>query len=226
MRIPLFKNKRLFEEVFTHRSYLNESKKASFSNERLEFLGDSILSFIVSSFIFSHFKDAKEGAMTSLRSKLTNTQTLSKIAEKLELGKYIKLSKGEGQSGGRKNKTILENTYEALVAGIYLDQGLEKAQKFVEDTLLASIPEILGTKNLSQYDTLKDPKSRLQEITQKTKEITPIYKILKEEGPDHNKIYTAGVFLNEQLLAKGVGHSKQEAEKEAAKKALENIKEY
>lgn len=214
LSIPSFKNKQLLDQVFTHRSYLNETNEKLESNERMEFLGDSILSFIVSSFIFSHYNNLKEGELTNLRSILTNTDTLGSVAQKLNLGKQLKLSRGEEAGGGRENKSILANTFEALVGGLYLDQGTHAVQKFIEEVLLSNIEKLI------REEGLKDPKSKLQEILQDKYRIAPAYKIMKEEGPDHAKMYTVGVYVHEKLLAVGVGKSKQEAEKNAARNAL------
>lgn len=212
--IPEFKDKALYDRVFTHRSFLNESVDIMESNERLEFLGDSILSFIISSYIFKSYPDLKEGELTSLRSVLTNTHTLYKFAESLDLGQYLKLSRGEESTGGRTNKTILANTFEALLGGIFIDQGIDEATKFITEVIISQIDEVVSDQGL------KDPKSMLQEKTQELHKASPQYKILKDEGPDHAKMYTAGVFLNTRLLAEGIGHSKQEAEKSAAQNAL------
>lgn len=217
MNIPEFKDKKLYDRVFTHRSFLNESTDALESNERLEFLGDSILSFIVSSYIFEHYPHLKEGELTSLRSVLTNTQTLYKFAASLDLGKQLQVSRGEESTGGRTNKTILANTFEALLGGIFIDLGLEAATKFVTDVIIANMDEVVSDQGL------KDAKSMLQERTQEVNKMSPVYKIVNEEGPDHAKIYTAGVFLNNKLLAEGSGHSKQEAEKNAATNALKVV---
>lgn len=217
MTIPDFKNKQLFSQVFTHRSYLNESTDVSESNERLEFLGDSILSFIISSYIYEKYPTLKEGELTALRSVLTNTQTLYQFAKDLDLGKHLKLSRGEEATGGRSNKTLLANTFEALLGGLFLDQGLSAAQDFVHSVIISSIDSVV------EKQGLKDPKSMLQEKTQEKDKMSPLYKIVKEEGPDHAKIYTAGVFLNNKLLAEGSGHSKQEAEKNAAANALKSV---
>jgi ribonuclease-3 len=214
MKIPEFKNKSLFEQVFIHRSYLNEGGMNLESNERLEFLGDSILSFVVSSHIFLKHKDLKEGQLTSIRSVLTNTETLFEISKDLGLGQSLKLSRGEESSGGRHNKTILANTLEALIGGIYIDRGLEAAQKFIEETIISKSGEIIEAQGL------KDPKSRLQEKLQEEEKVSPAYKIIAESGPDHDKSYTVGVYLGERLLAEGSGSSKQEAEKAAARAAL------
>lgn len=217
MHIPTFKNKSLYEKAFTHRSYLNESNAAEESNERLEFLGDSILSFIVSSYIYENYPNLKEGELTSLRSVLTNTQTLFTFAKELDLGKHLKLSRGEEATGGRASKTILANTFEALLGAIYLDQGLEEATKFIHGVIIEKIDEVVNSQGL------KDPKSMLQEKTQEVHKMSPVYKIVQEEGPDHAKVYTTGVFLNNKLLAEGTGKSKQESEKNAAEQALKNL---
>lgn len=214
MTLPKFNNPDLYNQVFVHRSYLNESKEKIESNERLEFLGDSVLSFLVSSYIYEQYPELKEGELTSMRSVLTNTETLYIISKEMELGELLKMSRGELASGGRTNKTILANTYEALLGGIFLDGGLEAARIFVHDTILVRIDELIEDQGM------KDAKSRLQEITQEKNKTSPIYKILKEEGPDHAKIYTVGVYLNDTLLAQGTGKSKQDAEKDAAQSAL------
>lgn len=218
MNLPKFNNRLYFEKAFTHRSYLNEAGGAAIeSNERLEFLGDSILSFVVSSYIYTAYPNLKEGELTNLRSALTNTQTLYSVACELKLGKYLKLSRGEESGGGRQNKSILANTVEAVIGGLFLDQGLDASEKFIQEILLDRIDEVV------KVHGLKDSKSLLQEKVQEKHKISPIYKILNENGPDHAKTYTIGVFLNEKLLAEGTGHSKQEAEKSAATNALLNL---
>lgn len=215
MNLPKFNNPDLYNQVFIHRSYLNESKEKVESNERLEFLGDSILSFVVSSYIYNKYPELKEGELTSMRSVLTNTETLYILSKEMGLGDQLKMSRGEQASGGKTNKTILANTYEALLGGIFLDSGLEAAREFVSNTILNRIDEFV------QNQGMKDAKSRLQEITQEKHKMSPVYKILNEEGPDHAKIYTVGVYLNESLLANGTGKSKQDAEKDAAQNALD-----
>jgi len=212
--IPEFKNKKLYEQVFTHRSFLNETNETIGSNERLEFLGDSILSFVVSSAIYNTHPELEEGELTNIRSVLTNTSTLYEVAKELEMGTYLKLSRGEEAGHGRENRTILADSVEALIGGIFIDQGLEAARQFIEKILLEKVDAIIETQGL------KDPKSRLQEKVQEQNKISPTYKIIHEEGPDHAKIYTIGVYVNNRLLAEGVGHSKQEAEKAAASNAL------
>jgi ribonuclease-3 len=218
MNLPKFNNKKLFEQVFTHRSYLNESDADVDSNERLEFLGDSILSFIVSSYIFEKHKDLEEGQLTNIRSVLTNTETLYETSRDLGLGSMLKLSKGEEQSRGRENKTILANTLEALIGGLFLDQGMGQTSEFVKETILSKAEAIIESQGL------KDPKSKLQERLQEAYKISPVYKIIKEEGPDHSKLYTVGVYSGAKMLAQGSGKSKQEAEKAAARLALETMR--
>jgi ribonuclease-3 len=217
MQIPQFTNNNLKTLAFTHRSYLNENKEAKQSNERLEFLGDSILSFVVSSYIYEHNPNIDEGDLTSLRSVLTNTQTLYVVSERIGLGKMLLMSKGEEESGGRDNKTILANTYEAVVGGLFIDGGIEEARKFITETILENTSEFVGEQGL------KDPKSKLQEFMQEKFKVSPEYKILDEQGPDHSKEYTSGVFHGSEILAKGLGKSKQEAEKDAAVQALKAL---
>jgi ribonuclease-3 len=216
-KLPEFNNQDIKSLVFTHRSYLNENKDTNESNERLEFLGDSILSFVVSTAIYKQYPHLEEGELTSLRSVLTNTQTLYLVSQSLDLGILLKMSKGEEEGGGRTNKTILANTYEAVVGGLFLDGGIEKAREFITTTIISNQNEFVGQQGL------KDSKSMLQEFMQEKYKVSPDYRILEEQGPDHNKIYTAGVFLNGEQIAKGTGHSKQEAEKDAAVQALEAL---
>lgn len=217
MKIPTFKNKQLHNQVFIHRSYLNETAETLESNERLEFLGDSILSFVVSSHIFDKYKTSKEGQLTSIRSVLTNTETLYERSKELGLGELLKLSKGEEAGGGRKNKTILANTLEALIGGIFIDQGIEAAKKFIQENIISLAEKIIESQGL------KDPKSALQEKIQENLRESPVYKVIQEEGPDHDKSYIIGVYIGEKLLAEGSGKSKQEAEKSAARNALQTL---
>jgi len=214
-----FKNPKLLIEALTHRSYLNEvpQEKRS-SNERLEFLGDSILSFIISEWLFSHFPHSPEGTLTAFRSNLVKTETLAKTAQKLSLGNYLFLSKGERKSGGQENPTILANTLEAVVGAIFLDRGLDLVKKFIHSQFKTIL------QNLTVKGELKDFKSLLQEKTQAKNKLSPTYKTVKEAGPSHAKVFTVEVFLGKKLLGKGQGKSKQAAEEEAAKNALEKLK--
>lgn len=209
-----FKNPRFLHTALVHRSYLNESKETT-SNERLEFLGDAVLELIVSAALIRNYPAFEEGELTALRSNLVNTNSLAQAAERLELGKSLYLSKGEEESGGRKNKTLLANTFEAIIGAIFLDQGISSCEKILEKFILQKTKQALLH--------LKDPKSMLQEQIQKRGQRAPIYKIIREEGSDHAKIFTVGVFVNGDLWAKGTGKSKQEAEQKAAQQALKNL---
>lgn len=216
-KFPNINNKELFTKAFTHRSYLNEAKKSMESNERLEFLGDSILSFIISEHLYNTYPDFNEGILTNLRSLVVNTKSLAKEAHQLDFGQYLLLSKGEEESKGRKNDSILANTFEAFIGALYMDQGIPAVKKFLEDTLIPHIEEYVEKK------VFKDPKSLLQENVQAKKQNSPSYQVLNEEGPAHAKIFTVGVFIENQNCGVGTGHTKQEAEERAAKQALEKI---
>lgn len=217
MKIPKINNPKLAKQVFTHRSYLNETNDNQMSNERLEFLGDAILAYIVSSFLFKKHPNAPEGDLTNLRSILTNTQTLYLVAKQLDLGKKLLLSKGEEANNGRHNRSILANTYEAVVGGLYLDQGMEATRQFIIDTILDQ------RETLIKEQGLKDPKSALQERLQETYASPPTYKVVAEKGPDHDKRYTVQVEIEGKKLATGEGTSKQTAEKRAARKAFQTL---
>lgn len=210
-------DKPIYKIAFTHRSYLNEYPDEKESNERLEFLGDSILSFIVSSYLFGKRSADEEGDLTNLRSYIVKTGSLAMASQNLSLGKYLRMSRGEEQSGGRENPQLLANTYEALLGAIFIDQGLEKAREFVNVSLLPLFEKELRT------GPPKDSKSRLQEISQNTTKQSPKYKILKTEGPDHAKVFTVGVFLQGKQIGMGSGLSKQLAEEQAALKALDSF---
>ncbi|OGH39351.1 MAG: ribonuclease III [Candidatus Levybacteria bacterium RIFCSPLOWO2_01_FULL_38_21] len=212
--LPKFKNKKLFEQAFIHRSYLNETKENLSSNERLEFLGDSIISFVVSKYLYNKYAKFDEGSLTNLRSLLVNTKTLAEIARELNFGNLLKLSKGEEESKGRENTSLLADSFEAFIGALFLDQEIEEVTKFITRVLLPR------AEFYSSNKALKDIKSLLQEIIQAKKQLSPIYKVLKEEGPAHKKIFTVGAYEDKVLLGKGIGKSKQEAEKDAAKQAL------
>lgn len=221
MNLPLFKNPKLKEAAFIHRSFLNENPDLKLtSNERLEFLGDSILSFLISDYLYRRFSEYTEGDLTSIRSALVRTEALASLAKRLDLGSNLKLSRGEEESGGKKNPSILANTAEAFIGALYLDQDLKAVEKFLKVYLLPDLERIIQTQSF------KDPKSTLQEVIQEQKQATPIYKIIKSEGPDHAKVFEVGVFLGEKLLGSGMGKSKQKAEQEAAKVALENFRNF
>jgi ribonuclease III len=204
----------IYQTAFTHRSFLNESSSQRESNERLEFLGDSVLSFIISGILYNLRPDDTEGDLTNLRSYIVRTQSLALASQKLDLGNLLKLSKGEEMSGGRENTQLLANTFESLLGAIYLDQGVEAATLFVKENLLP-----LFEKELKEGPP-KDAKSQLQELTQNMTKQSPKYKILETKGPDHAKEFTVGVFLQGKNIGEGAGLSKQIAEEEAAGAAL------
>ena len=212
-----FKNLSILKLAFYHRSYLNEVKQNLESNERLEFLGDAILSMIVSKILFRMRTSDTEGELTNLRAYMVKTKSLFKAAKNLELGKYLRLSKGEEIGGGRTNPQLLANTYEALLGAIYLDQGLEKAELVIKQTLLSLFEKEL------KMGPPKDAKSNLQEIAQERFKKSPIYKILESKGPDHAKQFVVAVYLQGKLLGKGMGSSKQIAEEQAASQALQRL---
>ncbi len=215
--IPKFKNQKLFEQAFTHRSFLNETKEKLSSNERLEFLGDSVISFVVSKYLYEKYPDFEEGILTNLRSLLVNTKSLAGIARELNFGQYLKLSKGEEDSKGRENQTLLANCFESFVGALFLDQGIEEVTIFLNKMLIPKAEDYVKIK------AFKDPKSLFQEAMQARKQKSPVYKVIDEQGPSHAKIFTIGVYINHELFGTGKGKSKQEAEEKAAKQALERI---
>lgn len=211
-----FKNKDLLRQAFIHRSYVNEHRSTKLEhNERLEFLGDAVLELSVTDFLFKKYKTLPEGDLTAYRSALVNAVTLAEVAEKIEMNSFLLLSKGEAKDTGRARQIILANAFEALIGSIYMDLGFHIADKFIKENLLSLIDDIV------EKQKFIDPKSKFQERSQDKVSITPAYKIVKESGPDHNKLFTVGVYLDEDLVATGDGKSKQEAEQAAALKALE-----
>jgi ribonuclease-3 len=213
-----FKKEDFLKEALTHRSYLNENPSWRFShNERLEFLGDAVLELIVTEILFAKYPNYDEGRLTSFRAALVNYQMLAEISKNMNLEDFLLLSKGESKDTGRARDVILANAIEALIGAIYLDGGYEKVKSFVEKFVMIELEEVV-TKEL-----YRDAKSLLQEKTQASLKITPIYKVLSEEGPDHKKTFNVGVYLENKLIAMGQGPSKQDAEVEAAKKALQEL---
>ncbi len=211
-----FKDERLLHQVFVHRSYLNENPGFPLNhNERLEFLGDAVLELIVTEYLYQNYPNP-EGDLTNWRSALVKGQMLATIASELEMGQLLYLSKGEDKSGGKSRSLILANTFEALLGAIYLDQGYETAKTYISRFLLGRLPEIL------EKGLHVDPKSRLQEMAQEHRGVTPTYRVLSESGPDHAKQFEVGVFLRDELIGQGQGNSKQTAEQAAAFKAVEN----
>ncbi len=213
-----FKDEDLLKNAFIHRSYLNEHKDfQGQSNERMEFLGDSVLSLIVTMYLYEKLPQSPEGELTQHRAALVRTETLANLARGLNLGSYLFLSKGEEDTGGRTNNSILANTFEALIGAIYLDQGIGPAHKFIKGTIL------LNWKKLIQNAVI-DSKSKLQETLQKKYHQSPSYTLISTWGPDHARNFEIGVYLKTALLGKGVGKNKQEAAQKAAQDALTKIK--
>jgi ribonuclease-3 len=209
-----FKDRNLLQSAMTHRSYLNENRRWPMShNERLEFLGDAVLELITTEYLYRNFPNP-EGELTNLRSALVNFKMLSEIASDLELDKYILLSKGEAKDMGRARQVILANAIEALIGAIYLDSGLDITVTFINEFVINHLEAIVSE------GKILDPKSKFQELTQEKLGVTPHYKVLAEWGPDHNKNFEVGVFVNEKQIAKGTGSSKQEAEISAAENGL------
>jgi ribonuclease-3 len=211
-----FKNKDLLIQSFCHRSYLNENPDFYLEhNERLEFLGDAVLELIVTEYLYQKYPEKSEGELTNWRAALVNAKVLGELAKDLDFSNFLLLSRGETKELGKARQYILANTFEALIGAIYLDQGLDSCQKFIKKYLITKLPEII------KKGLFKDAKSRFQEEAQERVGITPSYKVLEEWGPDHARHFIIGVFLNSELVAKGEGSSKQEAEEEAAKNGLE-----
>lgn len=211
-----FQNKALFQQALTHRSYLNEHPESKLGhNERLEFLGDAVLEIIVTEHLFVNFPDTPEGDLTNWRASLVNAKMLYAVADKLGVEDFLLLSKGEAKDKNTKARQyILANSIEAIIGAIYLDQGLEVAKNFIINNIVSQLNDIL------KNQTYLDPKSKFQEMSQEKEGITPVYKTIKEEGPDHEKSFTVGLYLGEELVSEGVGLSKQEAQVKAAETGL------
>lgn len=213
-----FDNINLLVTALTHRSYLNEHKKsANEHNERLEFLGDAVLELVTTDFLFSNY-DKPEGILTAWRSALVRTESIGAAGERLGYEKLIRMSRGEKQGSARARQQILANAFEATTGAIYLDKGYEAAKKYITDNILSTLPQIL------EEESWRDPKSYLQEISQAKDGFTPIYKVLKEDGPDHDKNFTLGVFVGDKKMGEGEGPSKQTAQQEAAREAIRKYK--
>jgi ribonuclease-3 len=211
-----FKDKTLLAQAFCHRSYLNENSKLDLEhNERLEFLGDAVLELVVTEFLYKHYPKRTEGELTSWRAALVNADSLGQTARDLDFNEYLLLSRGEAKDAGKARSFILANTLEAFIGALYLDRGYDECSRFLKENLLPKLPEII------RQGLFKDAKSRFQEEAQEKTGITPTYKVLEESGPDHAKHFVIGVYLQDSLIANGSGSSKQEAEEEAARHALE-----
>ena len=210
-----FKNKDLLTQAFIHRSFLNENPDFYLdNNERLEFLGDAVLELVVTEYLYQKYPKKSEGELTSWRAALVNAGILSEIAASIGLNDFLLLSKGETKELGKARQYILANTIEAFIGSLYLDQNYKTCGKFIEKYILVKLPDIIENR------LFEDAKSLFQEESQERAGITPIYKVVREWGPDHAKHFIIGVFLNKELIAQGEGSSKQEAEEKAAKAAL------
>ncbi len=213
-----FQNPELLVTAFTHRSYVNEHRKTAHEhNERLEFLGDAVLELVVTEYLYANYSEP-EGVLTNWRSALVRTESISAAASRFEFEPLLRLSRGEKRGTPRARAQILANCYEAVVGALYLDQGYEVAKRFIEASLVVTFTDILKT------GSWQDPKSQLQELVQSHDGFTPIYKVMSEEGPDHDKTFTVGVFVNNALKGQGVGPSKQAGQVAAAQAALEAYK--
>jgi ribonuclease-3 len=211
-----FNNKALLRVAFTHRSFLNENRSAGTQhNERLEFLGDAVVELAVTDYLYKKFPDRDEGELTSFRAALVNAVTLSDLASKLSMNDYLLLSKGESKDVGRARQFILANTFESFVGALFLDRGMEACVSFLEAYLFPL------TDGIVEGRLWQDAKSFFQEKSQDEMSVTPSYKLVRENGPDHDKQFTIGVYIGNELVAEGDGKSKQEAEQAAARKALE-----
>lgn len=212
----IFNNKNLLIQAFIHRSYINENTKHNLShNERLEFLGDAVLELASTTYLYHKYPDLAEGELTAYRAALVNTKSISEIAKSLDFNDYLFLSKGESKDFGKARLSILADTYEAFIGAVFLDKGYEQAESFITKTLL------IHTESIIEAGKYKDAKSVVQEYSQEKLGITPSYKVISESGPDHNKQFIIAIYFADEKVAEAKGKSKQEAETNAAKLAIE-----
>jgi ribonuclease-3 len=212
-----FSDQSLLERAFIHRSYLNEHPKLGLEhNERIEFLGDAVLELVVTDFLYRNYPNP-EGDLTNWRSALVKTESLAAVAKELNISEYFKLSRGEAKGNARSHALISANAVEAIIGATYLDQGYDVAKKFISEHIISRLPEILAT------GTWMDPKSKFQELAQERFGLTPNYRVVEENGPDHDKIFMIGVYVGDTLYGKGSGASKQAGQQEAAAAALEKL---
>ena len=213
-----FNNIDFLKQAVTHRSYLNEHRSYKLDhNERLEFLGDAVLELVVTEYLYKNYPNP-EGELTNWRASLVNGEMLAKIARELGVEEYLLMSKGESRDTGKARQYLLANAFEAITGAIYLDQkekGYEKCREFIMNNVIGELPNIIENK------LYMDPKSRFQEESQDKVGVTPSYKVLEEVGPDHDKKFIVGLYLNDEMIAEGKGRSKQEAQRKAAEKGLE-----
>ena len=216
--LPTFKNPALLTRALTHRSYLNEHPEVEpEDNERLEFLGDAVLDFVVGSWLFRQYPDFAEGRLTSIRSALVRAEKLSELANRIELGDHVRLGKGEAGSGGRARQALLADAFEAVIGALYLDQGMRAVQRWLTPLIKEEVESIIA----AQGD--RDAKSALQEWSQALRHITPHYRTVSEAGPDHAKQFTVAVFIGSEEAGRGEGPSKQIAAQAAAADALQKL---
>ena len=209
-----FENIDLLITALTHRSYVNEHKKSvSEHNERLEFLGDAVLELVVTDYLFKNHAEP-EGTLTSWRAALVRTESIGDAGVKLGYEPLVRMSRGEKQGSDRARMQILANAFEAVIGAIYLERGYDDAATFIHAHIISKLDAILSE------GSWRDPKSYLQEVSQRVDGATPLYKVLVEEGPDHDKVFTLGVYVGSKLMGKGSGHSKQVAQQDAARAAL------
>ncbi len=213
MKLPKFIDKSILDQALTHRSAVNEGRGAH-HNERLEFLGDAVIELVVSEWLFQRFPLSTEGELTAARTALVRTETLAARAQDLEIPTAIVMSRGEQRAGGQRNPSLLADTFEAVTGALYLDQGIDAARVFLQQVLLSDAETII------EESTALDTKSKLQELVQGKGMPTPTYRIVKREGPDHNRVFTAQVFIAKKPFGIGQGKSKQEAEQHAAKSSI------
>ena len=208
-----FKDKSLLEEALTHSSYANEQQDSTAYNERMEFLGDAVLSFVSARYLYEKYPDMPEGRLSKLRSSLVCTQSLSSFAKEIDLGDCLRMGKGETASGGASRPSVLEDAFEALIAAIYLDGGIDEAKRFILHFLAREVE--------NHHSNFKDYKSLLQEIIQQNPDERLSYAVVKTSGPDHDKRFEVELRLNSNIIGKGIGTSKKNAEQKAARQALE-----
>jgi len=212
-----FSKGELLQQALVHRSYLNEHKSFSLDlNERLEFLGDAVLELVVTDHLYANY-DMPEGELTNLRAAVVRGEMLSRVAKEVGIEEFLMLSRGEQNGSEKARNYILANAVEAVIGALYLDGGYEVAGKFIEDNIVAKLPEVL------ESGTHVDAKSKFQELAQEKHRITPTYKVLSEEGLDHDKQFEIGLYLGDKLMGVGKGSSKQEAQQNAAREALERL---
>lgn len=212
-----FSNPAIYEQAFTHRSYLNEHTESTLHNERLEFLGDAVVELIVTRYLYDKFPEKPEGELTNLRAALVRRNSLSVIGEEIGLEEYIRLSKGEARNSGKAKSVILSNATEAFIGALYLDLGIPAVEQFLNQCLLPKLDQIV------EEESHIDAKSSFQEKIQEKEGVTPHYKTEKVTGPDHDRHFVVGIYIGDKLVAYGEGSSKREAEMAAATKALAEL---